>query len=227
MSEPKKLILVGAGGAGRDTLWVLSRNKALHDVQRFAPIGFVDDAVELQGKIIDGLPVIGTVRELLENYQDQGIYFHCSLGSNLERERLTAALENVGLVPATVIDPSAIVAESAAVGEGAFIGAGVVVTPHAKVGRHTLINVGAMVGHDSAVGDFAQLCPGVRLTGSCRIGVGAFIGANAVVAPSVTIGAYSVLGAASLAARDVPENVSAIGVPAKIVAPGLKKPSMM
>ena len=44
------------------------------------------------------------------------------------------------------------------------------------------------------------------------------MGSNAVVGPGVTLGLESVLGAASFAARDIPDRVTAMGVPARVVA---------
>jgi acetyltransferase-like isoleucine patch superfamily enzyme len=43
------------------------------------------------------------------------------------------------------------------------------------------------------------------------------IGSHSVVMPGVTIGENSVIGAFSLVKKDIPNNVSAIGVPAKVI----------
>ncbi len=50
----------------------------------------------------------------------------------------------------------------------------------------------------------------VHLKRNCRIG------AHTVVMPNVTVGENSIIGAHSLVIRDIPANVVAFGVPAKI-----------
>lgn len=45
----------------------------------------------------------------------------------------------------------------------------------------------------------------------------AWIGANATILPGVTIGENSVVGAASVVTKDVPDNVVVVGNPAKVI----------
>ncbi len=49
------------------------------------------------------------------------------------------------------------------------------------------------------------------------IGDGVWIGARATILPGVTIGAGAIIAAGSLVAKDVPANVLAGGVPAKVI----------
>ena len=46
---------------------------------------------------------------------------------------------------------------------------------------------------------------------------GAWIGAGATVLPGVTIGKYAILGADSVATRDIPDYAVAVGSPAKVI----------
>ena len=54
---PVDLIILGAGGSSREILG------AVEDINRQAPgwrvLGFLDDDPALQGKSVDGLPVLG------------------------------------------------------------------------------------------------------------------------------------------------------------------------
>ena len=58
----------------------------------------------------------------------------------------------------------------------------------------------------------------VVLKKNCRIG------SHSIVMPGVTIGQNSIVGAFSLVNRDIPENVVAVGVPAKVVKKIKNKP---
>ncbi len=50
-----------------------------------------------------------------------------------------------------------------------------------------------------------------------RLGKNVWIGSNATILPGVTIGDNSVIAAGAVVTKDVPENVVAAGVPAKVV----------
>jgi sugar O-acyltransferase (sialic acid O-acetyltransferase NeuD family) len=211
MSTPRKLVIVGAGGAGLEALLVARR------MGTWAAHGFADDAPELAGRDIDGVAVLGAVDRVASELSHQGFYAHLAVGRNTVRRKWAALFESRGFLPATLIDPSAVLAASASIGEGSYLAPHVFVGPEAKVGRHVLVNVGASIGHHSVVEDFGQVCPGGCVSGNARLEKGAFIGSNGVVAPGVRIGAWAAVGAASLAARDVPDHFSAVGVPARLL----------
>ncbi len=84
--------------------------------------------------------------------------------------------------------------------------------------RGAIINTSAVVEHDTVVEAFAHVAPGAVLCGAVRIGRAALIGAGSVVLPQVRIGAKAILGAGSVAVADVPDNVTAVGTPARIHA---------
>lgn len=209
----KRLIIVGAGGAGSEALLVAARMTWKWEV-----IGFCDDAPSLKGTALDGVPVLENIDGLVERFGAQGLSFHCAIGHNQARKRIADRLEGAGFHPATLVDPTAVLAQSAVIGAGAYVAPFAFVGPGCRVGRHVLINVSATVGHHCTVGDFVQLCPGARLSGGTILGEGAFVGSNAVTVPLIHIGEWSTLGASSLAARDVPPHVTAIGVPAAVRA---------
>ena len=50
-----------------------------------------------------------------------------------------------------------------------------------------------------------------------HIGKNVWLGANVTVLPGVTIGDGSIIAAGAVVTRDVPENMIAAGVPAKVI----------
>jgi sugar O-acyltransferase (sialic acid O-acetyltransferase NeuD family) len=138
-----------------------------------------------------------------------------AIGDNRARRSIVERLAGERL--ATAIHPFASVATSATVGEGAMISAGAIVAPRAVIGRGVLLNTKASVDHDSVVGDFAHIAPGATVGGRCRIGEETIIGPGAIVASGVTIGARVVVGAGGVVLRDLPDDVTAWGVPARVV----------
>jgi len=66
-------------------------------------------------------------------------------------------------------------------------------------------------------GDHVVLSPGVMVGGEVEIGSHSMIGIGAVVSNRVKIGKESVIGGNSFVHKDIPENVVAYGIPAKII----------
>ena len=56
--EPKikPIVIVGAGGMGRDTQWLLERIN--EEEPTYEILGYIDDGIQ-QGSIIDGYPILG------------------------------------------------------------------------------------------------------------------------------------------------------------------------
>jgi sugar O-acyltransferase (sialic acid O-acetyltransferase NeuD family) len=138
-----------------------------------------------------------------------------AVGINGERAELAQVLDaEFG----QAIHPSAIIAPTARVGEGTVVLHGAIVQANASVGRQVLINTAASVDHDCVVGDYAHISPRAALCGHVHVGEGTHIGVGAVVIPKVRIGRWCRVGAGAVVIRDLPDNVTAVGNPARIVA---------
>ena len=131
------------------------------------------------------------------------------------RLELHERLKGLGLTPVTVAHPSAVIADDARVGEGSQVMAGVVIGPGTEVGRQVIVNTSASVDHDCVLADGCEVAPGATLCGHIHVGTNAFIAAGATILPGVKIGPGAVVGAGSLVTKEVPENTTVVGVPAK------------
>ena len=83
------------------------------------------------------------------------------------------------------------------------------------VGNHVFI--GPKCGFYTAIHplDYQDINQGLEQALPIHIGDNVWIGANVIVLPGVTIGNGTVIGAGSIVSKDIPENVVAIGSPAK------------
>jgi sugar O-acyltransferase (sialic acid O-acetyltransferase NeuD family) len=213
-----RLVIAGCGGLGQEVLWTARRAQSQAPDQSADILGFCAETSPSGSTEVAGLPFLGLIDgELLNLLPNRPTHFICAIGDNLARKRVCGALEALGLEPWTIVDPSVIVGPSVSLGFGTYIGAGSILSPGSRIGHHVVVNHACSIGHDSVLGNYSQACPGTRVSGWASIGEGAMLGSNAVVAPKVSIGAWSILGAASLANRDVPTGVTALGTPAKIV----------
>lgn len=210
----KKLIIIGAGGLGREAAWVAER---LNQVSpSYNILGFCDDNRSLFYQTAYGFKILGTIEDVAKEVS-QPLSFICAVGNNITRAALVERALQALWLPETLIDPSVIMAKDVRIGSGTYIGAGSIISPNACLGQHVIVNHCCSVGHDSELGDFVQVSPGARVSGNVRVGKGAMLASNSVVAPGKSVGEFSVVGASSFVVKAVPARVTVIGVPARVV----------
>ena len=96
--------------------------------------------------------------------------------------------------------------------------AGAIVLPRATLGRGVLVNTKASVDHDCLIGDFVNIAPAATLGGDVQVGAETFVGPGATVAAGIRIGTRAMIGAGAVVLRDLPDDVTAWGVPARITS---------
>jgi acetyltransferase-like isoleucine patch superfamily enzyme len=104
------------------------------------------------------------------------------------------------------------------IGEGAQVHAGTIITCDITLGAFVILNRHSDVSHDCRLDDFATLAPAVTLAGAVHVGEGADLGARSTCIPGVHVGAWSVVGAGAVVTSDIPERVTAVGVPARVLS---------
>jgi serine acetyltransferase len=80
------------------------------------------------------------------------------------------------------------------------------------------INRMSNVGHDNLLEDFVTVSPGSNLSGNVTLKEGSFIGTGASIIEGKTVGAWARVGAGAAVVEDIPDNTTAVGVPAKVVS---------
>lgn len=142
-----------------------------------------------------------------------------SIGVNRIRKMIVERLvkNNPAVVFGKAIHPSAIVSPTAKIGEGTVIMAGAVVNADAVIGKHCIVNTGATVDHDCVIDDFCHIAPGTHISGATHVGEGTWIGVGSSVIQCLNIGRNCMVGAGSVVVKDIPDNVTAYGCPAKVV----------
>jgi sugar O-acyltransferase (sialic acid O-acetyltransferase NeuD family) len=206
-----RVLIIGAGGQGLIVADILQRARAGGGDNE--PTGLLDDNPELNGARVLGLPVLGTCARLSEVPHDAVVV---AIGDNARRAQMSLFLEQRGERLVTACHPGASIASTAEIGAGSMISAGVVVVPNVRVGRGVLLNTQCSVDHDSVIDAFAHIGPGATLGASVSIGEGALVGLGASVMSGRRVGPHTIVGAGALVARDLPGDVIATGVPARI-----------
>ncbi len=131
------------------------------------------------------------------------------------KEQLATLFEEKGIPLSTVVHPAACLSETAAVSGNVLINAGAVIQPFARIGRGVMIHANVVIEHNCVIEDFANIAPGAALAGWVTVGRGVRIYTHASVIPGISIGENAVVGAGAVVVRDVPENATVVGNPAK------------
>ena len=63
-----------------------------------------------------------------------------------------------------------------------------------------------------------HICPGARLAGEVTVGSRSWIGIGASVIQKIIIGSDATVGAGAAVVQDVPNCVTVVGVPARVVS---------
>ena len=116
-----------------------------------------------------------------------------------------------------IIHPNANIKQVKQIGIGNIICQGVVTTINVAIGNHVIININSTIGHDVLIEDYVSIMFGVHISGNVQIGEGTFIGSGAVILPNIVIGKWCNIGAGAVVTKNLPDNSTAIGVPAKII----------
>jgi sugar O-acyltransferase (sialic acid O-acetyltransferase NeuD family) len=133
------------------------------------------------------------------------------------RVRLHRVLRDHGLIPVSFADGTSSICHTANFGDGLQVMPHAVVHSYVRIGVQCLINTRALVEHDCVLGDGVEIGPGAVLCGRVNIGDNSWVAANATVRPRVTIGSNTIIGAGAVVVNNIPSNVLAVGVPAKVV----------
>ena len=208
------VILYGASELGRD---VASMGPALLDRWQGPTLhGFVDDRPQLHGTKILDLPVFGG-GEWLDSEEARGMEVAITIGDPAVRRRIAERLAAKGVRFTTLVHPTVVTTPWVVLGEGTIVLANCSFTADIRIGRHVVFNPGCTVAHDVVVGDYAYLSPSVDLAGKAVIEDSCHLGTGVVVIPSCRVGARSVIGAGAVVVRDIPPDVTAVGVPARVL----------
>jgi sugar O-acyltransferase (sialic acid O-acetyltransferase NeuD family) len=209
----KKLIIVGAGGFGREVYAWASDHPDSGKAWELA--GFIDDDVDVLDRYEYPVGVIGSI-EAHQPAADE--VFVCAIGAPLIKKKVCQALMERSAEFISLVHPSAILGENIQLGNGVVLCPRVTLTADISVGDFVAINCHSSAGHDVVIGAWATISGHCDLTGNTRYGVGAFLATGVRIVPGKSIGDFSYVGAGSVVIRSVKDGQKVFGNPARVLA---------
>jgi len=204
------LLIYGASGHGKVII------DAVIKEGDYRVVGTIDDDPKLWKGEFCGYPVIGGVSVLNdETYRDSRLIL--AIGDNAARKKLWQTIKALGHELAFTVHPSAQIGRNVFIGAGTVIMANAAINSVTKIGENAIINTGATVDHDCVLEDYVHISPGAHLAGHVHVGELTHIGIGASVIQGVRIGRNVIIGAGAAVIDDLPDNVTAVGVPAKVL----------
>lgn len=165
------------------------------------------------------VPVLGG-DEVLAGLVETGVTrAFVAVGDNRARARVAAQARALGFTLVNAVSPDARLSPTVELGSNVAVMAGAVVNAYTRLGDGAIVNTGATIDHDAMIGEWAHVAPGCHLSGAATLGEGVFLGVGSSVIPGCTIGAWTQVGAGGVVVGDLPPEVLAIGVPARVLRP--------
>ena len=185
---PDKIVIIGAGGVGREVAATLSHTAFSH----FEIAGFIDDATPAD-TLINTIPVLGSLNRLIE--REMAFNVVIAIGNPKIREQIATRLSAFNFTFPSIIHPNVSIHNNTtvAIGQGCYFADGCVLTTDIAVEDFCFINTSCSLQHDTVVGAYSVLMPGVRVTGGAKIGAGSYIAANCAITTACTIEKNSVI----------------------------------
>jgi sugar O-acyltransferase (sialic acid O-acetyltransferase NeuD family) len=210
----KVLLILGAGGHAK----VVAETAIVSGIA--TRVVFLDDCctspfVSLSAPECDVIgPLALALEPAIRTQFDSAVV---AIGASATRLEWIDKLQSLGYNLPSIIHPTAWISSSAQIEPGSVVFAHATVQAQASIGPGTILNTGCSVDHDSQLCHAVHVCPGARLAGGVYVGSRSWIGIGASVIQQVHIGSDVTVGAGAAVVRDLPDGVTAVGVPARVL----------
>jgi len=211
-----RLVIAGAGDFSRELLWLCSSLSS--DQRHWASVCFIDDDVELarsrmQRYQID-TPVIGNIHEFVPSDGDLLI---CAIGSPRAKLSVCERLRGKGGKFTNIVHSTVTIGPRTQLGQGVIVAQSSLISVDVLIGDFVTINASSGCGHDAVLEDGCTISSQCDITGHAHLERGVFLGSHAAILPGVRVGEFAVVGAGTVAFRNIKAGQTVLGVPAKVL----------
>jgi len=210
----ENVVIIGAGDFSKLIIDILLAQNKIED--QYKILGLIDDNKK-KGSEINGYKILGDF-EWIDKNINKNFKVICSVAEPETKRKLIERVRERDLEFINAVHPDTTISDFCDISnKGVIINAGVILAANVKLEPYTLVNFNSTVGHDVILRKYSSVMPGVNLAGFVELKEGAYIGMNSALIQSVSVGEYSTIGAGAVVVKDIPNNVTAVGIPAKVI----------
>lgn len=207
----RPLVVIGAGGFGRETLDVVDVINA--ESPTFELLGVADDAPStdnLKRLAQRGITHLGGLSTI-----PRGVEVAVAVGSPRARRAIVEQLHDADHEYPSLIHPDTLTGSRFEHGVGLIALGGVSVGTNVSLGAHVHLNAHAVIGHDAVLDDYVSINPNATVSGEVHIGSGTLVGASATILQGLTLSPGCLVGAAACVTRPIRSaDTTVVGIPA-------------
>lgn len=206
----KKLIIIGARGYGREVCGLARQCRGYNT--EYTIKGFLDDKLDA----LDGFDNYPKIISSVENYEIQeNDVFVCALGSVQWKKHYVDIILSKGGRFINLIHPTIIFTSNVTLGNGLIIFMYSNISNDCIIDDFVTIQGFVAIGHDSKIGKWSHVNAYSFMGGFAVLEQEVCLNTRATVLPNVVVRKGATVGAASLVIKNVKENTTVFGVPAK------------
>lgn len=205
------LFIYGTGGAGIEVYDLAVRNNKTD--RKYSKIYFIDDYREEADYYESRTMPFTACEKYMKNEEAE---FIIAVGEPSSRKLLFDKITSAGYKLTTLIDKTAIISDTAKILEGCVIGAYAIVSSAVVMKENCLVMYEAIIGHHAVVGQDCVICPKATVGGHSKVGRQTFLGLGSSMIQGANIGCEAIVGMGSMVFRDVEDNQTVVGNPARV-----------
>ena len=206
------IVIVGAGGFGRDTKTVIDAINSIEN--KYNLLGYYDDG-KLPNTPINNLKVLGSIKDLAQT--NDKLQVAIAIANPYIREKIANELvKNTNLTFPNIIHPNNLpLADFTTLGIGNIVCGFVGISCNVNFSNFCIVNTLCSIGHDTKLNDFVSIMPGVNVSGEVVLHKNVYLGVGATVINQVTIHKNVTVGAGAVVVNNITQPITVVGVPAK------------
>lgn len=209
----EQILIIGASGHAKVIVDIIERQN------RYTILGFLD-TYKKKGDTIFDYRILGSEDDL-NTISNKNNVVGCfvAIGDNFTRQKMVAKIAalNPQLPFINAIHPYSTIGKNVELGQGIAIMPGVVINSDSKIGDFCILNTNSSLGHDGVMKEYSSISSGVRTGGNLLLNRCSAVSIGATIIENITIGNDTIIGAGSLVTKNIPNEVVAYGVPAKVI----------
>lgn len=182
---------------------------------RWEEIIFIDDTKD-RGEAY-GLPMM-PFDDFKDEYPADKAKLVLAIGEPAGREAVYKKVKNYGYSLETIIHPSCFVSPTTTLGEGCVVKMNTIISAHTNIDNNVYIQSGVIIGHDVVIKKNTMVSARSFIAGDCQIGEKVFIGIQSCIREKTVVGDNVIVAMAAAVMKDVPENSTVMGNPARVIS---------